>query len=351
MRRISILNQPAVVLSDRETILAAALDAGVPYPHDCRTGSCGSCKSKLLEGEVEMLPHPAEGLDDEEAADRLILACRACAKTDIVVEWLGEADDEAPPVRGLDAEVCDIGLIAPAVSRLRLSVAGQPMFFAAGQYAELRFGRTPARAFSMANVPSDPVLEFHIRHINGVASGHVAEKLKIGDPVRLKGPYGSAYFRPHGRPILAIAGGVGMAPLHSIIRTALNRDPDARIDLYWGVRDEPDLYGGGELDALATRHPNFRFVPVLSAPNESTEHRIGMVHEAVEQDFARLSGHVVHIAGPPEMVDRAKDVAMACGADPSAIYSDPFLPPAKEEAGGFLRSVFSLGALVRRPAG
>ena len=351
MQRVSIRNQPTVVLTGRDTILAAALDAGVPYPHDCRTGTCGTCKSRLLEGLVDMLPYAPEALNPAEAASGLILACRARARTDIVVEWLGEADHERPPVRTLKAQVREISKVAREVIRLRVQVLGQPLFFAAGQYADLSFGRRPPRAFSMANPPSDPTLEFHIRHLNGVASGYVAGRLKVGDRVRLKGPYGNAYLRPHRQPLLAIAGGVGLAPLRSIVLTALNQDANASVHLYVGMRDEADLYGSDELSALAARHAHFHFVPVLSEPSGPTSRRTGMVHEAVAADFARLDGHVVHICGPPVMVEVARALALQRGAAPSAILSDPFQPHGKDTCNGLMRVVFALRSSLCRKAG
>jgi naphthalene 1,2-dioxygenase ferredoxin reductase component len=350
VRRVTIVNHPAVVLTGRETILAAALDAGVPYPHDCRTGTCGTCKSRLLRGRVDLLPHAPDALDESEAAAGLILACRALASTDAAVEWLGESDHTLPPVRQLKATVCAIDRVAPEVTRLRLQALGQPLFFAAGQYADLGFARHPPRAFSMANPPSDPVLEFHIRQLDGVASGHVARRLKIGECVRVKGPYGNAHLRAERRPLLAIAGGVGLAPLRSIILTALARDAGLPVHLYWGVRDEPDLYGEQELSALASQHAVFHFVPVLSAPRGATGRRTGLVHEAVAADFAGLEDRVVHIAGPPPMVEKALAMALQRGAAPGVVHSDPFLPPAKE-ANGLLRAVFALRSGLRRTVG
>jgi CDP-4-dehydro-6-deoxyglucose reductase/ferredoxin-NAD(P)+ reductase (naphthalene dioxygenase ferredoxin-specific) len=348
VQRVSIRNQPTVVLTGRDTILAAALDAGVPYPHDCRTGTCGTCKSRLLDGRVDMLPYAPEALNPAEAASGLILACRARARTDIVVEWLGETDHERPPVRTLKAEVTEIRLVAPEVIRLRLHVLGQPLFFAAGQYADLSFARRPPRSFSMANPPSETTLEFHIRRLDGVASGYVADRLKVGDRVRVKGPYGNAYLRPHGRPLLAIAGGTGLAPLRSIVLTALDQDADASVHLYLGVRDEADLYGDDELSALTARHTGFHFVPVLSAPSGPTARRTGMVHEAVAADFGRLDGHVVHIAGPPVMVEVTKALALQRGAAPSAILSDPFQPHGKDTGTGLMRVIFALRSSFRR---
>ena len=60
-----------------QTILAAATAAGAPYPHGCRSGNCGACKSRLIAGEVALAPHSDYALTAAERADGLILACRA----------------------------------------------------------------------------------------------------------------------------------------------------------------------------------------------------------------------------------------------------------------------------------
>jgi naphthalene 1,2-dioxygenase ferredoxin reductase component len=70
-----------------QTILSAALVSGVDYPHGCRSGRCGSCKSRLAEGSVTMLPHTRFALSEEEKAAGLILACRAIPQSDATVMW------------------------------------------------------------------------------------------------------------------------------------------------------------------------------------------------------------------------------------------------------------------------
>jgi CDP-4-dehydro-6-deoxyglucose reductase/ferredoxin-NAD(P)+ reductase (naphthalene dioxygenase ferredoxin-specific) len=203
----------------------------------------------------------------------------------------------------------------------------------------------------MANRPDDPVLEFHIRHIpGGAASSHVAERLRPGDTVRLTGPYGSAHLRPgHDGPLLAVAGGSGLAPIRSIITTALAGGFDLPLHLYFGVRAERDVYGEAALAALAAAHRNFRYTIVLSAPDAPTGRRTGPVHAAVAEDLGRLAGFRVHLAGPPAMVDAATAMARGRGAAPADIQADPFLPAAANDGaptrGGLLRA---LGGLFAR---
>lgn len=349
MQRITIINQPITLLTAEQTILDAALAADVPYPHGCRSGSCGACKARLLDGQVQMQPWSPEALREDEAAEGLILACRARPRSDVVIECLGDWHDALPPVRHLQARVVALDQVARSVSRLRLEVEGKPLVFLAGQYAELSFDGRPARAYSMANPPDEPTLEFHVRHFGGVASGYVADRLRIGARVRLRAPYGNAYLRAPSRPIVAVAGSTGLAPIRSILLSALARGHRQPMHVFLGVRTEPDLYGVDELRSQAIQHPDFHITPVLSQPETITGYVTGLVHEAVAQAFASLAGCDVYVAGPPPMVEAARATALALGVERQAIFADAFLPTCAPPFArrGWLRSLLCPGAYDR----
>src|SRR5213075_772349 len=145
-----------------------------------------------------------------------------------------------------------------------------------GQHAKLKFGpRIQERNYSMANTPDNETLEFHIRAVpRGQASGYVHTSLHVGNEVKVSGPLGNAYLREkHAGPILAIAGGSGMAPIKSICTAALKADPTRRIRLYFGVRDERDVYLESYLRALTQRHANFSYEVVLSEARANATRR------------------------------------------------------------------------------
>lgn len=202
---------------------------------------------------------------------------------------------------------------------------GSPFRFAAGQYAMLSFGEHRARPFSLAGRPEDRMLEFHMRH---AAGEHAVTRLLPGDGVGVEGPFGEAFLREqHAGPILGIAGGTGMAPLLSIVTTALARDADRDIRLYVGARDEGDLYVAPRLHALAERHPRFRWIPVLSATGGLTGLRTGMVTEALAEDLAngeiaRIAGSKAYFAGPRPMVATAAALLRAAGIKECDIHAD-----------------------------
>ncbi len=321
-------------VQEGQTILDAALAAGIPYPHGCRSGRCGSCKSRLIEGEVELLQHSRFALSEEEKADGLILACRAVPQTDAAVAWLGSDDDDAVEApRRVEAIVSGLDDLTHDIKLVRISpVDGSPLLFTAGQYAQVGFDGVPARSYSMANRHGDDSLEFHIRKVpGGVTSQHVHEAQKAGDKVKLEFPLGSSYLRQHhSGPILCIAGGSGLAPIKSIVETALAHGMKQPIHVYFGARGARDLYLVEHFETLADRHNNLSFTAVLS-DTQVAPHRHGFVTDAVAEDLADFDGWKAYVAGPPPMVDAAMAMAFARGLRPEDMHADVFFTPEGQE--------------------
>ena len=313
------------------TILAMALDAGISYPFGCQSGNCGACKSHLVKGEVTLEGYSEFALSDEEKARGLILACRAVPWEDSEVAWLEEDDLIVHPRRVLDCTVARIDNATHDIKRVRLSiVSGGPFDFSAGQFASVTFEGCPPRDYSMASVPGDPLLEFHVRlTAGGATSTHVAERLKVGDPVRVEGPFGPSYLREaHRGPIIAVAGGSGMAPIKSVIERALQKALPQHIYFYFGVRTERDLYLHDHFAKLAETHKNLHFIPVLSE-GDGEDRRQGLVHEAVAADFDELDGCKAYLAGPPVMVEAATRLFEQRGMRRIDIHADAFYTAAE----------------------
>jgi NAD(P)H-flavin reductase/ferredoxin len=314
-------------VADRETILEAALAADINYPFACHSGTCGTCKSLLLSGEVELLEHSSLALTAEERSQGFILACSAVPSTDCEVSFTEEPEAESHPLRKLECRVADLTDATHDIKLVALEAEGEaPLVFAAGQFVRLAFGDLPGRDYSMANRPDVPRLEFHIRLTSGgAASGYVHHNLKPGDRVTVRGPYGTSFLRKaHPGPILALAGGSGLAPIKSILDTALGEGLTQKITLYFGVRDERDLYLEEHFHALVAAHENFSFVPVLSQPAQPTARRTGFLADVVTQDFSTLSGWKVYLAGPPIMVETCTAAVLRLGLGSTDCHADAF---------------------------
>lgn len=323
----------AIAVEPGQTILEAALAQGVAYPHGCRSGNCGACKSRRHDGELELAPYSEFALSAAERDGDLILACRAVPWSDAEVAWLDADDLIVHPQRLLKCRVASLEQATHDIRIVRLEIlSGGPFTFSAGQFAQVTFGALTARDYSMANRPDEDGIEFHIRQMrNGTASVYTATKLKVGDTVVVEGPLGSSYLREqHTGPILAIAGGSGLAPIKSIVETALARGMRQDIRLYFGVRDEPDLYGEAALRALAAAHPNFSFTPVLSEPSGPTTRRTGFVHDVVATELGDTDGMKAYLAGPPPMVEAASALLAARGVRREDLHADAFYTEAEK---------------------
>jgi len=328
--------QPADIafeVQSDEPILAAAIRQGVGLPYGCRDGACGSCKSRLLEGQVVHGPHQLKALTHEEQAQGYILTCCAVAQSDCVVQARVPPAGQYPVLR-LPSRVLSLTRAAPDVLILRLQLpANQNLQFHAGQYMDVVLAGGLRRSYSLANAPhalgSPPSIELHLRHMpGGRFTDHAFSALKERDILRLEGPFGSFYLREDGtRPIILLASGTGFAPVKALIEHLRHRGSSRAATLYWGGRRPQDLYMDDWCRSQAAELPWLRYVPVLSdaLPADEWQGRGGFVHRAVMEDFPDLCGHQVYACGAPVVVESAqRDFTALCGLPPEQFFADSF---------------------------
>jgi len=337
---VADLNQ-SVPAEEGQTVLDALLAHGVGFAYSCQAGNCGTCRCELVSGDIMELEYSEHALSPEERGRGIVLACRSQVWSDVVVRRLDAEDFVVHPSRLMRCRVAECSRLTHDILRLRLEiVAGGPFDFSAGQYAQIEFPMAPGavRDYSMANRPGEKLLEFHIRVMPTAdsASSRVAAALKAGDVVKLSGPLGTSYLRAqHAGPMLCIAGGSGLAPIKSIVETALEGGFGQPVHLYFGVRAERDVYFERELAELQHRFPVFKAHIVLSDSGAQTAatllpRRRGFVTAAVAADFSTLTGFKTYFAGPPPMVDAATALVRERGVGSRDIHADAFYPAAAE---------------------
>lgn len=298
-----------------DTILASLLRAGVPFPFSCQAGNCGTCKCELISGDVLELEHSEHALTPQERAKGVILACRTQVWDDTTIRRIDAEELVMHPSRVMRCRVVQVEALTRDIKGLRLAIeAGGPYVFSAGQYAELEFAAGLSRHYSMASTPDEPELAFHVRRMpGGRTSAYVATQLKAGDRVKVSGPLGISYLRDHHcGPVLLVAGGSGLAPIESILRTLLARRYAAPIALYFSVRSEHDVYHEGLLRDLAAGHKNFSYRIAFSE------------REATAEEFKIPQDLMAYLAGPPVMVEAASASLAARGLAPRQIHADAF---------------------------
>ena len=152
--------------------------------------------------------------------------------------------------------------------------------------------------------------------------------------MRIQGPYGTYFLRKdEARPIMMVAGGTGFAPVKGLIEEALEAGIEQAITLYWGARTGQDLY----MNALAQRWekeiPNFRYIPVLSGLDASSDWRgeTGFVHETIARQQTDLSQYSIYASGPPVMIEALKQALPEKGLNEDFFYTDAFDYAAQSE--------------------
>lgn len=299
----------------------------IPISYSCTAGRCGTCRCKVLEGNVIDSGMASKITNPNE--DRYVLACMSVLTESCVIE-VPEPDEVINhPARIIKAEVVAIEDVTHDIKRLVLRLS-KPFAYSPGQYAMLQFTPEHIRPYSMAGLPGDKEIEFHIRLVpGGRVTGYVAKQLKVGDSVRVSGPLGTAYLRrKHEGPMLCIAGGTGLAPVLSIVRGALAEGMRNPIHVYFGVRSPSDIYGAQWLDALAVAHSNLKMNIVIGMGNDNPDLRSGLVTDAVAQDWSSLNGWRAYLCGAPPMVEAATMLVKQRGILHEHVYADAFYPSA-----------------------
>lgn len=327
-----------IEIEEGQTILDAALRAGIYLPHACCHGLCATCKVQVTDGEVDHGEASTFALMDFERDEGKCLACCARAESDLVIEAEIEEDPDAEnlPVRDFDGVVSRIETLTPTIKGVWVKLddpAG--IRFQAGQYINLELpGGIGSRAFSIASAPSEAgEVELNIRIVpGGEATTYVHEKLQAGDRVRITGPYGRFFVKKSANvPVIFMAGGSGLSSPRSMILDLLEEGFDLPITLVYGQRNRSELYYHDEFLALAAQHSNFRYVPALShEPEDSNwEGFRGFVHDAAKAAFDNdFRGNKAYLCGPPLMIDACISTLMQGRLFERDIYTEKFISAA-----------------------
>jgi len=330
--------QPTVLLQpnglelhprEGESILDSALRAGVNLPHSCKSGNCGSCIARLIEGEVSYPFGPPMGLNEEDRRNRSVLLCKAQAVGNVVVEAQVISRAGQAQVKRLPCRVQEMTVLCHDVMRLVLRLpAVEPLEFLPGQYVDLMLSEGRRRSFSIASSPSQPtLLELHVRRVpEGEFTGQVFEQITSGAVLRLQGPLGNFTLQDSTRPWLMVAGGTGLAPIKSMLDWALEQAEQRPIRLYWGVRRPEDLYAVDNLERYVSEFNDFAWTPVLSEAGAESDWRgeTGLVHQAAINGLKDLWSYDIYVAGPPGLVNAAREEMPEAGANPASIFFDSF---------------------------
>lgn len=325
-----------IEVEDGQTILDAALRAGIYIPHACCHGLCATCKVQVTDGEVDHGEASTFALMDFEREEGKCLACCARLESDVVIEAEIEDDPDSLnlPIEDFSGEVVRIEDLTPTIKGVWLKL-DRPMTFQAGQYVNLEVpALNQSRAFSLASAPQSPdVVELNIRIVpGGQVTTWLHESLKVGDELKVTGPYGRFFVKKSANvPLIFMAGGSGLSSPKSMIEDLLSEGCTLPMTLVYGQRSRDELYYDAEFHALAEKHANFTYVPALSNEPEASDWQgaRGFVHEAAKAHFDNdFRGHKAYLCGPPAMIEACISTLMQGRLFERDIYMEKFFSAA-----------------------
>ena len=268
-----------------ESLLKAALRAGLSPNYGCGNGNCGLCKARVISGETRAVTNSDYRFSEAEKAQNHILMCSCTAQSsDLVLEVLEAGLPEDIPEQRIVAKVRSIDPLGDDMLRLHLQTPrSNRLRFLAGQRVTLGL---PAGVVSsddlhaelaVASCPCDDRnLVFHVRRPGGDNSSSdpasrfadclFAGLVRPGADVSVWGPWGHFVLeRDSVRPLVFVAIDEGFAPINSLIEHAIAVDAAESITLYWGATGPGGQYLPNQCRAWASALDEFEYRPVDAA--------------------------------------------------------------------------------------
>ena len=329
-----------VFVKQNQSVLDAALESGLDWPHDCKFGTCGQCKCKLVKGKIKPTSDYSYTLTKEELKDDYFLACQSRLTMDSEIE-VELGDLVRVPPKTCNAIVKSTEMLTSDILKVVIETenevehAGLP-----GMWAELSIeGLDRPRSYSFASAPQNENPKEFTFFIRKVPGGKFTEWLfnDNRDPkqcVTINGPFGSFYLREKTTPIVCIAGGSGLAPIKSLLEGGVIDQVKRDVVFLFGARTQDDLYCVKELEEIKNnwnKDFKFDFIPVLNMePEESNwDGGRGFVTDYFEENIIKknnldISQWQGYLCGPPPMVDAASSLLQKHGIKVDEIFYDKF---------------------------
>ncbi len=314
-----------------DTILRAALRAGLGFPYECNVGSCGNCRFELIEGAVmHRRDHPPAWTERDRQRNRW-LGCQSQPNRDcrIKVRLDDRYRSQHRPARR-ELRLTAVVPITHDMSEFRFA-AGDTAPFLPGQYALLYLPEVSGgRPYSFCNIDGEKgTWSFQIKRVpGGEATSRLFDTLEVGDVLTADGPFGMAYLREDSpRDLLLVAGGSGLSPMVSIARAAVQSGKlrGRSIHFVYGGRTPQDICGEEILSALPGYGERIHYVGAISEPESCWEGPTGFAHHVVGAAYGdALKSFEVYFAGPAAMGEAMQKMLIEAGVPLDQVHFDQF---------------------------
>ncbi len=319
-----------------DSILDAALQAGLPLDYGCSNGNCGLCQARLLSGEVSKVSHHDFVIGDTEKRMGNILLCSYTAVGDIVIEV---PESTVIPQQRITTRVKKLTALTGDIVLLHLQTPRtQRLRFLAGQSVRLELGGEVSASHPIASCPCDDRnIQFHIRLIAEDAFSQRITSLKPANTVQIVGPFGDFTLNyDSNRPILFLAFDTGFAPVKSVIEHAMQLEHSEMLHLYWTTDAEEEHYLQNLVRSWVDVFEFFSYTPLAAndlCPQDAQVNPDGRLPAAAWQNVSlallqRISGerdmlcdYDIYVAGPDPAAQVVRDFLLRNGFPPEQFKS------------------------------
>ncbi len=392
---ITINGEKQIEVDGGSSLLTTLGNAGVFLPSACGGGgTCLQCKCQVLSGGGEILPTEIPNFTRKQIADHYRLGCQVKVRENLEIK----IHEEILGIKEWEAIVVSNYNVATFIKEFIVELP-EDMNYKAGGYIQIKipactvqysdmditahpqdhpgepdkfkpdwdkFGLWPlvmknneevVRAYSMASYPAEGRrVMLNVRcatppfdrvkggwmDVNpGVASSYIFSR-KVGDKVRISGPYGEFFINDSKSEMLYIGGGAGMAPMRSHLYELFKTIKTGRKVTYWyGGRSKAELFYIHYFRDLEKDFPNFKFYLALSEPMESDNWKIkkdihdeegdgfvGFIHNVVIEQYLKKHDSPEDIefyfCGPPMMNNAVVKMCDEWGVPKENVRFDDF---------------------------
>jgi len=302
-----------------DTILEAALRAGLNMNYGCSNGNCGLCKARVLSGQTKKVRNHDYVIPENEKAQGCVLLCSTTAVTDCTIEATEAGGAGEIPLQRIAARVHQITPLSDEVMLLHLQTPRtNRLRFLAGQSVALGVNGESPREFPIASCPCDDRnLQFHIpRHGGDGFCRHVVSGLRPSDTVNVEGPRGEFVLDDtSARPLVFIAYNAGFAPTKSLIEHAMALDVAGTLHLYWLTDTPAGQYLQNLCRAWTDALDNFYYIPIVIDPGRATL----ALEEQLAAHHGDWSEFDYYLAGSASELDAAQTLLLNQGVPQTQI--------------------------------
>jgi glycine betaine catabolism B len=212
-----------------------------------------------------------------------------------------------------ETEIVDIIQRTHDVKSFRLKPA-EGTDFKAGQFFSLTMNikdKEVTKYFSFSSSPTEKEYIEFTKRITGSEFSAVLDKLKIGERLKIKMPFGNFTFNEEYKKVAFLSGGIGITPVRSICKYVVDKKTGTDMIIIYGNHTVKDIVFKDDFDLMQKEYPKLKVINVISKIEPGYKGRSGRIdNRIIKEEIIDYMERKFYICGPPAMVMAMKDMLL-----------------------------------------